>query len=884
VADETVGLLRVVLTANTSEFSAALSGAEVKLGHFERETRKVSSSLSRMVEGFSGQRVVAEAQKMVEAVQRVGGASSLTASEQSKVNHTVSEAIAKYTALGQTAPASMLALQQATSGAVEKTSMLTRGMQGLIALVSARAIVGMASDVLDLTSKLSDLAAKTGMSAEALQRLSFVTSQSGVSLEQIATGATKLGRALVEGDKSAVKAVQALGLEVQELIAMGPEGAFLAIGEAIAKVPNPMEKAALATAIFGRAGAEYLPAFTTNMTQLAAEAQRSGAILSNDLVAAGDKAGDAFTRLKAAGTAVIGQLFLPIVPALEVVATWLANNIPSAVNAARNAFDGLLRKGLELQVWLYNLAVSISETVREVPVLGRVFGVAAGDVDELRKMAQHAKDSLNSFNAQGVKPVVQGMQSAIPITTSYGEAVDKVATSSRRAAQAVGEIKPPVEAFTGLVSRSLVATADLTRQLESWARTNGAVLAPSIYQVNAALEAQEPLVAEQMLIWSQFPGTVQESTTRAGSGIAGFFKQVFGGSEELGRNISSMFQTAFMGGGGAIGAVKAFATQTLGTLLGMIPGLGPFLSGFAGPIVAMLSNLGKKVGDFFKRLFGGPSADEVAGRGAVGAFEDQLAGSLNAAQQAEAGGERWKQTVIAIRDAYLAVGRSEREALADAEKLWASSRQGAEASKAVIDEITKKMQEQAEAYGEAGEASAEGAEDAGEVAEKAIDKLGDKSVHTIEEILKALGKIPSDLHINVHGHYQAPDIPDEGSQGFASGTLGRTGRFFNNFGSGTPAMLHGMEAVINRQQAIPFAMSMLDGIGSKIGALQPAGASVSANVMLLPVPAGGADSFQIARDVIRHLPREFDTNSSGLVTRIESLVEDYLRTYGGGRG
>jgi hypothetical protein len=36
--------------------------------------------------------------------------------------------------------------------------------------------------------------------------------------------------------------------------------------------------------------------------------------------------------------------------------------------------------------------------------------------------------------------------------------------------------------------------------------------------------------------------------------------------------------------------------------------------------------------------------------------------------------------------------------------------------------------------------------------------------------------------------------------------------------------------------------------------------------------------------VIRHLPREFDTNSSGLVTRIESLVEDYLRTYGGGRG
>lgn len=781
MADETVGILRVVLTANTAEFGQALAGAESKLVSLEGTARATTATMAG----------------------------------------------------------------------------LSRVWQGLIAVVSVRAFVGAASDVLDLTSKLSDLSAKTGITAEALQRMAFVTSQSGVSLEQIATGATRLGRALVEGNSSTVKAVETLGLRLQDLIAMGPEKAFLAIGEAIAKVPNPMERAALATEIFGRAGEQYLPAFTSDMSKLADQAQRSGAILSNDLVAAGDRAGDAFTRLKAAGTAIIGQLFLPLVPAMEVVANWLASNLPLAINTARNAFDGLIRKGLEVQVWLYDLAVSVSTSIRDVPVLGRVWGVAAGDLDTLRGMAQHAKDALNSFNAQGMRPASEATSAAVPQLTRFSDAADKVAASSRRAAQAVGEIKPPVEAFTGLVSRSLAQTGELTRQLEAWARTNSAVLAPSIQQVSAALEEQEPLIAEQILIWSEFPGTVEQSTTQSGNSIVGFFQRVFGGSQELGDNITRIFSAAFTGGGGALGAVKAFATQTLSALFGMIPGVGQWLQAFAGPIVAMLGNLGKKIGDFFRNLFGGPSRDELAGRELVGQFEDEIIAGSEMAQNES---ERWRQVVVAITEAYAKVGRSAEEAAADAEKLWASSRQGAEASRQVIDEITQKMEEQAEAYGEAGEVSGEAAEEASETAQKAVEKAGQVSEAVIEQIRQALGRLPTDIEINVRGRYRAPEIPGEEAAATVARMADPASSLSSRFMNGVTSSLSGLTSSTTNNASYSVAILNTGGGGS------------------------GMDAQRIANEVFRQWPAAFAIDRHGMYRAVELAVADYVRTYGTGRG
>lgn len=108
-------------------------------------------------------------------------------------------------------------------------------------------------------------------------------------------------------------------------------------------------------------------------------------------------------------------------------------------------------------------------------------------------------------------------------------------------------------------------------------------------------------------------------------------------------------------------------------------------------IVGLVGKGLKKIGGWFKSLFGGPSAGEMAGRELVEEFENLLAGTLTATQLVETGNEGWKNTVVAIRDKYLSLGLTEADALKDAERLWASSREGAEAAMRVIEEIKRKF-------------------------------------------------------------------------------------------------------------------------------------------------------------------------------------------------
>ena len=80
--------------------------------------------------------------------------------------------------------------------------------------------------------------------------------------------------------------------------------------------------------------------------------------------------------------------------------------------------------------------------------------------------------------------------------------------------------------------------------------------------------------------------------------------------------VSGLFQNLALGvanglasGGvsGALGAVKSFATGAVSSLLGMVPVVGPFLSQFAGPIIAGIG----KIGAVFKRVFMNETKDAI---------------------------------------------------------------------------------------------------------------------------------------------------------------------------------------------------------------------------------------------------------------------------------
>jgi hypothetical protein len=145
-----VGQLRALLTADTSAFDSAMANASKKTQVWSQDFTKLGLSaqqvgsvivnsmarsltaVDNLAKGFSGAGIAKSADEYAAAIGRIGGAERLTASEQAKVNTVVTEAIAKYRALGQEAPAHLLKLADATKQVDAKTQSFSDQLKAAI--------------------------------------------------------------------------------------------------------------------------------------------------------------------------------------------------------------------------------------------------------------------------------------------------------------------------------------------------------------------------------------------------------------------------------------------------------------------------------------------------------------------------------------------------------------------------------------------------------------------------------------------------------------------------------------------------------------------------------------------------------------------------------
>ena len=133
--------------ADFASFYEAAQKAEVSLDKITTGAGKVGSGLDAAVKKFSGQSLIQQAQLATEAVNRLGGATILTQEEQKKLNALVSEAIAKYAALGEKAPKDLQAIQKQTEQTESKTTSWlkdfgTLSLSSFTGLLSAEAVLG----------------------------------------------------------------------------------------------------------------------------------------------------------------------------------------------------------------------------------------------------------------------------------------------------------------------------------------------------------------------------------------------------------------------------------------------------------------------------------------------------------------------------------------------------------------------------------------------------------------------------------------------------------------------------------------------------------------------------------------------------------------------
>lgn len=179
------------------------------------------------------------------------------------------------------------------------------------AAAAAAATVAGASIAAALTKSAIDsaeatgiLAGKLGITTEALSKLQYAAKLSDVSQAALETGMKRLSRTLTDaaaGAGAGAKAFEALGLSAEQIIKLPADEQLGAIADALNRVSNASQKAALAQQIFGKGGMDMLPIIaegSAGIKALGDEAERFGAVVSGPVAAQAQQFNDNFDRLK----------------------------------------------------------------------------------------------------------------------------------------------------------------------------------------------------------------------------------------------------------------------------------------------------------------------------------------------------------------------------------------------------------------------------------------------------------------------------------------------------------------------------------------------------------------------------------------------------------
>lgn len=220
-----------------------------------------------------------------------------------------------------------------------------------------------AFEVMDSTSKMSDA---LGIGTEALTALQYSASLAGVGTDQVNKSIQymnkNLGQLAVIGGSQA-DLLKSFGLDAQELASMAPDRAFLKIADAVQKAQSPMERAAIATAAFGRSGVELIPMLMQGSQALAdqrTEAEQLGIAFSRVDGAKVEAANDSLTKV---GKVILGigeKIAVTLAPMIEYVADGFIDWVKSQ-NQAGGAFEQLgsyVVAGMQTVVDLVNLGAS----------------------------------------------------------------------------------------------------------------------------------------------------------------------------------------------------------------------------------------------------------------------------------------------------------------------------------------------------------------------------------------------------------------------------------------------------------------------------------------------------------------------------------------------
>lgn len=207
---------------------------------------------------------------------------------------------------------------------VLKTTMVAAAGAAVAALgaiaVGVRSAINSADD-------MSKMAAKIGIPIEELSKLKYAADMSGVSLQGLQTGVSRLSRNMADAAKgtgAGAEAFKRLGINVK-----GADGSLKSssavmaeMADKFAKMPDGAQKTAVAMELMGRSGADMIPMLnggSAALNELLMEAKELGLEISERTGKAAEAFNDNISRMGYAISGLTLGLTAALAPALVVV-------------------------------------------------------------------------------------------------------------------------------------------------------------------------------------------------------------------------------------------------------------------------------------------------------------------------------------------------------------------------------------------------------------------------------------------------------------------------------------------------------------------------------------------------------------------------------------
>lgn len=289
----------------------------------------------------------------------------------------------------------------------------TRG----ISLAAAGALTALGASVLNTVRNADDISStskKSGISTDRIQEYRYAADLIDVSADAIISANSKLKKNMASGgaafDKLGVKVTDANG-ELRD-----SSEVFDEVVLALSKIQNETERDTVAMEIFGK-GADELAGLIddggASFRELAKEAHEAGAVLSQDSLNALNKTNDALDKLKAKGTAALGQ-----------VAEKLINNpkFDEFLDKTTEFLDKFIGAIAEMPLEKIETLVGILAGTAAISPLATLIGNVAGAIGEVSSAISGASAAGGLASAiggsGGLTATIAGL--AIPLAAIAG--------------------------------------------------------------------------------------------------------------------------------------------------------------------------------------------------------------------------------------------------------------------------------------------------------------------------------------------------------------------------------------------------------------------------------------------------------------------------------